>query len=90
MFAYIWLFICLIVNTQEQVDLLEAWLTLFFFFALIIFAYTADKINAFFENKKKTHEQLEEQDRIAELNIKKNHLRHIAKERGESIVLEIA
>jgi solute carrier family 8 (sodium/calcium exchanger) len=60
MFAYIWLYICLSISSKDRIDMMEAWLTLIFFFALIIFAYTADKINAFFENKKKTHEQLEE------------------------------
>lgn len=41
MFAYIWLYWCLL---DGVVDPLEAWLTLFFFFALIGVAYIMDKI----------------------------------------------
>lgn len=56
LWAYIWLFICLTVNSEERVTVGEAWWTLVFFFALIIFAYTADRVNTCLENKKKTHE----------------------------------
>lgn len=90
MWAYIWLFICLDVSTENEVTLAEGWWTLIFFFILIVFSYTADKIHDHFENKKKSNEELEEADRQAELSIKKNQLRHLAKERGESFILEIA
>ena len=90
MWAYIWVYICLEVQSKEEITLSEGWWTLVFFFLLIIFAFTADKLNEFLEDKKKTHEQNEEKDRQAELSIKKNQLRHITKEKGESAVLEIA
>jgi len=72
LWAYIWLFICLDVSSENEVTLAEGWWTLIFFFLLIIFSFTADKINSYFEEKKKTNEQLEEADRQAELSIKKN------------------
>jgi len=69
MWAYIWLFLVLTVWSPEAVSLAEAWWTLVFFVCLIVFAYTADKVNSCFERKRRTHEQIEEQDRQAELNI---------------------
>jgi len=69
MWAYIWLFLVLTVWSPDAVTLSEAWWTLVFFVCLIVFAYTADKVNSCFERKRRTHEQIEEQDRQAELNI---------------------
>jgi len=56
LWAYIWLFICLDVSSENEVTLAEGWWTLVFFFLLIAFSYTADKINGYFEEKKKTNE----------------------------------
>lgn len=44
-FAYIWLYVCLVVWTPEVITLAEALLTLSFFIILIILAYIADKFN---------------------------------------------
>ncbi len=44
MFAYIWLFMCLQVITPDEITLLEACLTLSFFFILVILAFIADQI----------------------------------------------
>jgi hypothetical protein len=60
MFAYIWLYICLKINTPGYVTVGEGWVTLSFFFILIIFAYTADKINSYLEDAKKSQEELEQ------------------------------
>lgn len=60
MWAYIWIFICLEVSSKEEITLGEGWWTLIFSVFLIVFAFTADKLNAFLEEKKKTNEQLEE------------------------------
>ena len=90
LFAYIWLYLTLKEFTPDAIETWEAWLTFIFFFLLIIFSYTADKINAFFEEKRKTLAEKEDMERQSELNIKKNHLRNIAKEKGEGLVLEIA
>jgi solute carrier family 8 (sodium/calcium exchanger) len=44
-FAYVWMFLCLSVNTPEEVTLTEAWLTFVFFIILVIVAFAADKYN---------------------------------------------
>eukprot|EP00351_Strombidinopsis_sp_SopsisLIS2011_P002470 CAMPEP_0116885442 /NCGR_PEP_ID=MMETSP0463-20121206/18792_1 /TAXON_ID=181622 /ORGANISM="Strombidinopsis sp, Strain SopsisLIS2011" /LENGTH=73 /DNA_ID=CAMNT_0004543867 /DNA_START=632 /DNA_END=853 /DNA_ORIENTATION=+ len=44
-FAYVWMFVCLVVWTPEVITLPEALLTLSYFFLLIFLAYIADKIN---------------------------------------------
>jgi len=54
--AYVWLYICLEVSSPNEVTLAEGWWTLFFFVALIVFSYSADRLNHFFENKKKSSE----------------------------------
>ena len=43
--AYIWLYICLAVWTEDEITIPEAVLTLSFFFVLVTLAYIADKIN---------------------------------------------
>lgn len=45
LFAYIWLFICLSVNSKDKVTLTESVLTLSFFFILLGLAYAADRYN---------------------------------------------
>jgi solute carrier family 8 (sodium/calcium exchanger) len=44
-FAYVWLYLCLKVMTPNEVTMVEAWLTLGFFFVLVIFAFIMDKRN---------------------------------------------
>jgi hypothetical protein len=44
-FAYLWLYLCLITNTPGIVTSKEAWLTIVFFFILVILAFSADKFN---------------------------------------------
>jgi len=43
--AYIWLYICLALWTEDRVTIPEAILTLTFFFILVVLAFSADKIN---------------------------------------------
>ena len=47
LFAYIWMYLTLIEMgpIAEVIDLMEAWLTLAFFFILIGAAFGADKLN---------------------------------------------
>lgn len=45
-FAYCWLYICLIARTEGIVTQEEAWWTIIFFFILVVTAFVADKINA--------------------------------------------
>lgn len=45
LWAYIWLYLVLQSWTPNYIELWEAWLTLIFFFVLIIAAFCADKVN---------------------------------------------
>lgn len=49
-FAYIWLYYCLSIETPGFVTSKEAYLTFGFFFVLLILAFSADKVN---QKKKK-------------------------------------
>ena len=71
-------------------DVWEAWLTLVFFFILVGLAYGADRIKACYEDKKRTNKEVEEKDREDEMKIKKSHLRNLAKEHGETVILAVA
>ena len=72
--------------------MVEGWLTLSFFFLLIIFAFWADRLNAYIEETKQNSDQIEEKNRQDEKKIKKNELRQICKEYGDnnSLIVEIA
>lgn len=78
-FAYLWLYICLVVQTPGIVTTSEAWLTLIFFCILVALAYIADRITA------KQIEKVDEADKTAEekkeeiLTLKRNELRYKAK-----------
>lgn len=71
-FAYIWLYLTLSSMTPGFVTVAEGWLTLVFFFLLIIFSYWADKVNQYIEENKQTAEEIEEKNRQDEKKIKKN------------------
>mmetsp|Transcript_2283 Transcript_2283/g.2845 ORF Transcript_2283/g.2845 Transcript_2283/m.2845 type:complete len:254 (-) Transcript_2283:741-1502(-) len=58
-FAYIWLYICVM---GPIITLTEAWLTLSFFFIMLILAYTADKLKARSEKKKNVDNKTEGED----------------------------
>ena len=92
LFAYIWLYLCLSSISPGYVTMVEAWLTLSFFFFLIIFAFWADRLNAYIEETKQNSDQIEEKNRQDEKKIKKNQLRQICKEYGDnnSLIVEIA
>jgi len=60
LWAYIWLYLTLQEFSFEEIEVWEAWLTLAFFFILIVMAYSADKITGFLNDKKKTTEEIEE------------------------------
>jgi solute carrier family 8 (sodium/calcium exchanger) len=49
-FAYVWMYYCLSINTPGEVDTTEAYLTFGYFFILLILAFAADKFN---QKKKK-------------------------------------
>ena len=43
LFAYSWMYFCLELYTPNEIDLNEAWLTLFFFILLVGISFAADK-----------------------------------------------
>ena len=50
-FAYVWLFIVLKVWSKDEIEIVEAVLTLLFFIILIVLAFVADKYNAYKKKK---------------------------------------
>lgn len=85
-FAYVWLYICLAVNSEGEVTVSEAAWTLSFFFILLILAFCADKYNQ--RKKAKIEGERSEMENI--LKMKKSHLRSIARTKGEAAVLAAA
>ena len=51
LFAYAWMYICLEIWTPNEVDPIEAWLTLSFFVILIVVAFMADKFGEYQDKK---------------------------------------
>lgn len=93
-FAYCWLYICLLIRTPNEVTIEEAWLTIVFFVILVVVAFAADRYNAAMMKKNETEEDAK---RIAEENAKKSkkhELRTFAKNfaayGGDQVMIEIA
>mgnify|MGYP000865308267 FL=1 len=65
LFAYVWLYLVLQDCTMEKnvVTVAEGWLTLSYFFILVIAAFAADKINAWLEDQRKTTRDVEEENK---------------------------
>jgi len=78
-FAYIWLYMCLSINSPEEVTVNEACFTIGFFFILLILAFIADKYNQF--KKKKVDNERTEKENYTKM--KKSHLRSIARNKGD-------
>lgn len=85
-FAYVWLYMCLSINSEGEVTVGEACWTLGFFFILLILAFCADKYNQ--SKKAKVDNERTEKENI--LKMKKSHLRSIARAKGDSAVLAAA
>lgn len=85
-FAYVWLYVCLMDNV---ITIVEAWLTLFFFFLLLGIAFGADKYNEMKKKKAEDALSLLESNKKDEMKIKKSHLRVLAKKYGEKQILGI-
>lgn len=79
-FAYVWLYLCLAVNTPDQVTVSEASWTLSFFFILLILAFSADKYN---QKKKKNAESAQEAHEL-KIKQKKSTLRNLARLKGKA------
>jgi len=51
LFAYSWMYFTLEIYTKDEIDINEAWLTLFFFFLLVGISFAADKYKQFTDKK---------------------------------------
>jgi len=63
LWAYIWMYLCLSIFSQGSVTMVEGWLTLAFFVILIVSAYGADRLNYHQQEKLKTIEEREEDEK---------------------------
>ena len=57
-FAYVWMYVCLEVNSPDVVSLTEAWLTFFFFFLLVGLAFAFDKLQQNKDKNKMSQEEI--------------------------------
>lgn len=85
-FAYIWLYLCLSINTPGEVTTGEAYWTLGFFGILLVLAFGADKYNQIKKKKQKSAETEKEN----QLKVSEAHLRSIARQKGEKATLMAA
>lgn len=60
-FAYVWMYICLLVTTPGYVTTAEAWITLIFFFLLLAMAFGADKYRQRSKERMKTEADAKEE-----------------------------
>jgi len=91
LFAYVWLYTCLVITTEGIVTVKEAWLTLIFFFILVGLAFLADRMFAAHLEKQKTEEDKLKFLQDEGLKIKKNQLRHFSKTNGgDQVMMEVA
>lgn len=90
LWAYIWLFLCLDIISPGMISIEESILTLVFFVLLIVISFIADKITGYLEDKRKSKEEIEQQNRDENVKIKKCELRSIAKDYGDTTVIEVA
>lgn len=91
LFAYMWLYLVIEgCGSYQEVTMLEAWATLVYFFILIIAAFAADKLNQYLEEQKKTKDDIENEAKEQEIKIKRNQLRHYARDYSQTCVIEIA
>lgn len=73
-FAYVWMYLCLAVVSKGEVTIVEAFLTLGFFFLLLILAFGADKYN----QKKKSKVEGEISQKQKAKKMRKARLRKLA------------
>lgn len=85
-FAYVWLYICLSVNSEGIVTISEASWTFGFFFILLFLAFGADKFN----QAKKKRQSAEEEKKNTRIKNDKATLRSIARTKGKSTVIQAA
>lgn len=90
LFAYSWMYFCLELYTPDEVDVVEAWLTLFYFLLLVGLSFAADKYQQFKDKKALSEAEKAELHSQEEIKIKKSKLRYFAKRYGNQTVISIA
>ncbi len=88
LFAYVWLYVVLKVWTPGFVSVIEALLTLFYFFLLIGGAYAADRVRNAGLEKIKNEEDKRELEREKLRLVAKAYLRKMAQQHGQQFVIE--
>lgn len=88
MFAYIWLYLVLKVISPGYVTVVEALLTLFYFFLLIGCSYAADRYRNKNLNKQRSEEERKEIEIEKTRLVAKAWLRKLASSKGNSYVVE--
>jgi solute carrier family 8 (sodium/calcium exchanger) len=83
LFAYIWLYVVLKVWTPGFVSVIEALLTLFYFFLLIGGAYAADRIRSAKLDKLRSAEELQDLEKEKVRLVAKSYLRKMAQQNGQ-------
>lgn len=91
MFAYVWMNVVL---SDNLVEVWEAFLTLSFFFILVVLSYAADRFKEYqmrskIKNQKLTDSEIEDINKIDEINIKKSKLRGMARRHGDEAMLQV-
>ena len=89
-FAYIWLFLCLSINTKGIVTVKEASWTFGFFFILLVLAFACDKYNQKKKEAEKAKLDKETLEKENFIKMKRAHLRTISKTKGLEAVLSAA
>jgi solute carrier family 8 (sodium/calcium exchanger) len=90
-FAYCWLYVCLVTATPEIVTRQEAWLTILFFCILVGLAFAADRCFAAHLERSENKEQAEEKAAAELMAAKRHELRQFAKTLGgDRAVIEVA
>lgn len=87
LWAYIWMWICV---DDGYISVTEGVMTCVFFVALIVLAYTADRVNNYRMSQRMSHEDQERMMREEEQKMKKDRLRAIAREYSDNAVIEVA
>lgn len=87
LWAYIWMYICV---EDNRVNVTEGIMTCVFFVALIVISYTADRVNSYRVQQRRTQEERDAADRAEEVKLKKDQLRRIGREFSDNAVIEVA
>ena len=90
LFAYVWLFLVLIVISPEKVEIWEAVMTFIYFPILLIFAFGVDRMEQYLDDMKADEDAVNKKAEDEKQASYKASLRKIAKEIGPKNVCLVA